>query len=592
MMLQLLTHSPAFGRTQMIKSWLLCIALVVGCGLAVAEEDAGTPIDITGVSDPLLANIAGHLEIQQGQLALSTLGLPRSNEYILRKTRSALQAYGYYQPTLTLEGDHRHWYLTVDKGEATRWQTVSIAINGQRPLPEPLSNLVTAPPLVAGGVVNHDDYQSFKNKLLSVAQQKGFLEARFSRSQLVVAKDYSVADVLWTLDLGPRYRITSLAFSENTFASDLLQRYVDVQSGDFYDADKLVNIQQQLNRSGFFSSVGIERDIDQQAKTIAILFDIIKRPKYQLKTTLGYGTDSRGRIGVEWQDRQVNAAGHRYSIAAEANALSQSLAFVYRIPLKEAGSEWLGRASYQIKDDAVSTSKISSLESRWVLKESDFWTQQFALVIATDENSSNDTIESYLEYLVPSWQLDYYSTKDPFRATQGLHWQSVVRMSHDSISDPALDFWQWEQSLKWVHPLSENWRLLSRSTLGMTQMELDNFNTNMPTSYRFYAGGDTSVRGYRFQDLGPVNSNDEVIGGRYLLTQSLEVDWQFADNWRWAFFVDAGNAFSDSNNVDFAKSAGTGVRWVTPVGAVRIDVAKALDFAEEWRIHITIGPDL
>ncbi|WMS88733.1 autotransporter assembly complex protein TamA [Pleionea litopenaei] len=594
-MLNLSVKSPNHRICGRVISRLLLLSFGIFSILSVHSEEQplqGTPIDITGIEDQLLENVKAHLDVQDETLTFSTLGLPRSNEYILRKSNAALQAFGYYRPTLDLTGDHRHWYLTIQPGPETKWQSIDLKIKDNIVLPEALSNLVNNLGLVTGQTVNHERYQTTKNKLLSTARHKGFLSAHFSTSQLIVAKDFTTADIHWVLELGPRYTIKSVQFSENKFSGDLLQSYVDIQQGDFYDADLLVKIQQQLNRSGFFESVGIDQDIDDQHHTVAVTFDVLSRAKYELKTSLGYGTDSRGRIGVEWKDQQVNLEGHRYSIAAEANSLSQSVAFIYRIPLQTPGSEWLGRASYQIKDDSIASSKISSFESRWIIKQSDFWTQQFAATIATEENSQNATIESYLEYLVPSWQVDYYSTRDPFRAEKGFHWRSIVRMSDDVISDPTLDFWQWEQNLKWIQPISEHWRFLSRTSVGLTIMKDQDFINNMPTSYRFFAGGDTSVRGYAYQTLGPTNNLDEVIGGKYLFTQSLEVDWQFKDNWRWAWFVDAGNAFSSDTNQSLYKSVGTGIRWVTPVGSVRLDVAKALDLTEEWRWHITIGPDL
>ena len=63
-------------------------------------------------------------------------------------------------------------------------------------------------------------------------------------------------------------------------------------------------------------------------------------------------------------------------------------------------------------------------------------------------------------------------------------------------------------------------------------------------------------------------------------------------NFRWAVFADQGNAFNAWRDWQLHKSIGTGLRWVTPIGAIRLDVAKALDGNKAWRFHITIGPDL
>ena len=59
-----------------------------------------------------------------------------------------------------------------------------------------------------------------------------------------------------------------------------------------------------------------------------------------------------------------------------------------------------------------------------------------------------------------------------------------------------------------------------------------------------------------------------------------------------AAFFDIGNAADELENVDFQRGAGLGIRWISPIGPVRLDVAKALDGDEGWRVHISMGPDL
>jgi translocation and assembly module TamA len=100
---------------------------------------------------------------------------------------------------------------------------------------------------------------------------------------------------------------------------------------------------------------------------------------------------------------------------------------------------------------------------------------------------------------------------------------------------------------------------------------VDDF-TKYPNSLRFFAGGDNSVRGYDWKELGPVDKGGEVIGGKQVLTFSVEYDHRVLEQWVAAGFVDAGNAFDDDLNKLY-YGAGFGVRWLSPVGAVRLDLA-------------------
>ena len=141
---------------------------------------------------------------------------------------------------------------------------------------------------------------------------------------------------------------------------------------------------------------------------------------------------------------------------------------------------------------------------------------------------------------------------------------------------------------KWIRGLGESSRLLVRGQLGRTMT--DEFD-ELPPSLRFYAGGDRSIRGYGYQEVGP-RLRGQVIGGKNLLTGSAEFEHMFTPEWGAAVFVDAGDAFTST---DFRARAGigAGVRWRSPVGLVRLDVAHGIDDADSAvQFHINIGPDL
>jgi len=109
---------------------------------------------------------------------------------------------------------------------------------------------------------------------------------------------------------------------------------------------------------------------------------------------------------------------------------------------------------------------------------------------------------------------------------------------------------------------------------------------------RFFAGGDNSVRGYDFETIGPVDADGNVTGGNNLAVFSLEYDRLISKSWSLAAFVDTGSAFNDFD-VDFKTGAGVGIRWYSPLGPIRVDVAHPLGESDRsTRLHITLGPDL
>jgi len=101
------------------------------------------------------------------------------------------------------------------------------------------------------------------------------------------------------------------------------------------------------------------------------------------------------------------------------------------------------------------------------------------------------------------------------------------------------------------------------------------------------------VRGYGYETLAPLKDSGATEGGRYLLAGSVEYQYEFASNGRAALFVDHGNAVNDLLD-PLATGVGVGVRWISPVGPLRLDLAKGLnpEFGGDWRLHFSMGPEL
>jgi translocation and assembly module TamA len=114
----------------------------------------------------------------------------------------------------------------------------------------------------------------------------------------------------------------------------------------------------------------------------------------------------------------------------------------------------------------------------------------------------------------------------------------------------------------------------------------------VPYNLRYFAGGDQSLRGFDYKSLSPVEYGYKV-GGQGLAVGSLEYNYQFKDGWRGAVFSDFGNAYDKSFSNDTEYSVGVGLRWKSPIGPIRIDVASGIsDPAKPIRLHFFIGSQL
>ncbi|MFV2061211.1 MAG: autotransporter assembly complex family protein, partial [Gammaproteobacteria bacterium] len=206
--------------------------------------------------------------------------------------------------------------------------------------------------------------------------------------------------------------------------------------------------------------------------------------------------------------------------------------------------------------------------------------QRELFTIAQQDDSSNLVLPSATwSWVVPRGQL-YISNGHMLSIT--------TRASSKAIFSDA-SFAQTDLSTKWIFPISNRSRFLTRARVGLSVVDdvLD-----LPASFRYFTGGDQSVRGYTFDSLGPKNTAGEVIGGKHLMVASIEFDYRIKGNWSIAAFYDAGNSFNEYKNLNVARGAGFGIRWRTIVGQVRVDFASALSEPDNpKRLHLSIGPD-
>jgi translocation and assembly module TamA len=147
--------------------------------------------------------------------------------------------------------------------------------------------------------------------------------------------------------------------------------------------------------------------------------------------------------------------------------------------------------------------------------------------------------------------------------------------------------------VQWFYGLDADSRLLLRGEAGRTFTgEL----LNLPPSLRYFAGGDRSVRGYGWREIGPRIRNSVgqpyAVGAANVVSASAEYERYFSGPWGAAVFVDTGSAFN-GRQAALHTGVGIGLRWRSPVGPVRIDIARGLNQPESpFTLHLNIGADL
>ena len=505
----------------------------------------------------------------------------------------ALRAFGYYTATIDkrLETEGDCWEATFDivLGPRTTIRERRLVIDGEASEDPQLEGVLRMLPLAEGAPLNHADYEAIKERLRQFAAQYGYLDFKFRRQELRVYPREAVADIVLEADSGIRYRFGELRFDEPPVDQDLVRRLARIREGDPYNAAALTATNRHLSDSGYFRRVEV-RARRAEAKDGRVPIDIllVRAKRHAWRAGVGFATDTGPRFTLRYENRYLNTRGHRFESTLSLSPVLSGLNLDYLIPGEDPLRESFSFGAQLKHEDTDSTLSDSvTLAARQTIK-SESWTQTRFLELLYEKSTVADE-DTTSTLLMPGIALDRIKADDLLRTRRGYRVRLELRGAYEGLISTATLF-QTKAHVKGIYRLGDSGRLNVRTDAGWT---LTDSTEDLPATLRFFAGGDNSVRGYRYQSLGPRDGSGDVKGGKYLLTGSLEYEHPiFGEDWWAAAFLDGGNAF-DTDDVDVRYGYGLGVRWYSPVGRVRLDVAIPDDTEDDrWRLHFSLGADL
>jgi translocation and assembly module TamA len=585
--------------------------LLIFCLVWLSDADAGpaVEVEITGIDGELLNNVREQLDIAQlvekptliplpsveeePEDEVSDSGVRRVHRLANRQIRQALQPFGYYDPQIksSLRKTEEGWFARyeIEPGPPTLVATIDIEVQGDGKEDEGIQRVVESTMLKTGQRLQHSHYENTKAGLLKAALKAGYLDAGYVKSELRVFPSQHRSEITLIVDTGPRYYFGDVQVEQDILDPDFVAKFVKIEPGEPFDTERLLTLQLALSDSGYFARVEVEikREAAQDFHIpIVIRTSPAKKRRYGIG--LGFGTDTGPRVKLATEQRRINRRGHSIISDILLSQIKQSIGTQYRVPIGNVTSDRLvysaSATSETVADDGDSdrfTLGVSRNES---------WRQfERRLYVRFErEDFSLGEDDDTVKYVIPGATLSQLKADNVLFPRRGYSW-SVDLRGAAALLISETSFTRTEASGRIVYPLGERGRFLFRLQLGATGVE--DF-AELPSSERFFAGGDQSVRGYGYQKLGPTDDSGENIGGRYLAVGSAEADYLFWKKFGAAVFVDAGNA-DDEFPPDPQIGAGIGLRWRSPVGMLRVDLAHPFsDSDDDLRIHISIGPDL
>lgn len=568
----------------------LLLAMVLCLRMALAAE-AHLDVRITPANAALKANIEAYV----GSLGeRDQAALRRMRRTAEEQVQKAAQALGYYQARIrsrVRDGQPPTLRINVTPGEPVRLHTVILRVEG------PAAKLKSfrvpgGDALKPGAQLNHGAYEDAKRLIQNQASRFGFFRGQFTAQQLRVDPASGVADIELVYVSGPRSSLGKVEFAgDYPFDDELLQRMVPFKSGTPYDSELIADLNQALQSSGYFDGVRVDA-APPQAKDSSDVIPVnvhlqVRKPR-TMGLGLGFSTDVGPRAKANWTRHWVNPQGHSLGWEAEVSEPRQNVGAWYEIPLDPPLTDKLRLTSGYQNEDLVDTrSKLLTLGGEWHHKLDSGWQRVVSLNWQREEYELGDD-SGLSSFLMPGVGYSILRADNKIDPSEGYRLQFDVKGAKQGLLADA-DVAHVNAMAKGVTSFWGGQRLLGRFQVGGIAT---NDYSSIPPSLRFFAGGDQSVRGYDYQTLSPKNSDGDRIGGRYMIAGSVEYQYPIAERWRLAAFVDQGNAFNSLDFPSIKTGVGIGVRWISPVGPLRLDLADGLDEDGGIRIHFSMGPEL
>jgi len=507
--------------------------------------------------------------------------------------RSALEALGYYRyaldKRLTLDGGkcwNAHFDVTLD--EPVRIREVSATIDGAAESDASVKNVLSQHPQ-PGEILDHGRYEGWKRTIRTTLSNRGYFDAELVESRVTVDAGLQHADIVLRVESGPRYYFGDVQFVDPVLRPELLAGYVRFRKGDPYDAREIARLHERLSGSGYFASVSIRAEpVAELGLEIPVRVNLSPGKRRVYTGGVGYATDTGAQARLGYTNRRRNDRGHQFDARLFLSDVDSELTGTYRWPRGRPDAEWVDiYGGFLRKRTDTSQSDKSTLGLRISRNRTETWLESPYIDFSREEFLVGEQLD-ISTLVMPGIRWETNVGRDLKRVPSGRRISFDLRGAHNNLFSDTT-FAQATASAKWITTLGSATRLLTRIDLGATaKRELE----ELPPTVRFFAGGDTSVRGYAYESIGPTDSSGNVIGGSNLATISLEADWMVFGNWAVAAFVDSGSAFNDVA-IDMKTGAGLGIRWFSPLGPIRFDVAHPFnDVDANFRFHITLGPDL
>lgn len=536
--------------------------------------------------------------------AITDTELQRLVDAAPAQVRELLQTEGYFRPELRVQrqaaatsGQPETVVLHVTPGPRVRIARVTIEAEG--PLEQArlagderargvLADLRGSWPLTPGSSFRNADWSDAKAAALSRLRSAGYATASWSGTAAEIDDEAHSARLFLVVDSGPLFRSGAIEVEGlQRQEAATVRALAGFPPGTPVTEALLLDYQERLQKAGLFESVTVSLDADPAAADAATLQVRLREAPVQVYTVgVGISANTGPRASLEHAYRRVFgyavSSNNKFELGRVRQAWSGE---VSTHPGGRFGRWLVGGAIERL---VSSTDVVMSQRLR--AGRAQDWRALEQLAFAELERGvrSTDTDEVSTFAISANYHVTWRRLDSVLLPTEGytLSLQGGIGRSHGTASRSGI-FTRAYGRLTAYQPLGRSWYGQARVELGQVFLPS---GVAAPDSQLFRAGGDDSVRGYAYRSLGPVR--DGVVGsGPVLMTGSIELARPFVASmpslWG-ALFVDAGRAGTAFGTLKPALGYGAGIRWRSPVGPLRLDLAWGQE-VRKLRLHFSVG---
>ncbi|WP_341672074.1 autotransporter assembly complex family protein [Vibrio splendidus] len=537
---------------------------------------------VKGLNKTLTENVDLYLE------ALADVPVSQlSKKKIAKRIENALNPYGYYHPQLDIElNDPDNITLNIDSGPVMRIAGSDVKVSGKASKDDEFIKILNQSKLDSGLPLSHLEYDKTKQAIFSLAKRKGYFDGKFIESRIEVIPSDNIANIHLHFCSGPRYKFGSVSVPQNGVEPIRIERIPTFKQGDDFDTIKLGQLQSDLSDTLWFRSVVVHSEFNHLHNSLEVPIEIIAEPSSRdiVQVGGGYSTDLGFRASLNWLKPWYNRRGHSFETQTYLSEQEQSLQLGYKIPTEKVTTDYFGIQFESKRIDHRDTKSFSNdlkFERYWQL-DSDWQSTIYVKYLHEQYRQASEEEQSQL--FLPGISFSQVDRKNDQLELNHRHIYSIEYSDPSLFSDSRLLRLEGNSVVSW--DISDRQKLHFRSNVGIN---IAKSLSDVPSSLRYFAGGDGNLRGYGYESISPRDENGELTGARYMLTAGLEYQHQvYRSIWLGAF-LDAGDAFDQQ--ADWKRGTGVSLIWNSQLMPVKLDFAYGLDAPEgdEFRIHFSLG---